>query len=264
MFILTFLSLMHVSFHHSISSAAVLRSMFPGSIFLHLWFPQRSDAGGECQQTKKGETPIYDVYRWNAVPLNSNTDHKLWKRHNRFISRNVFSFNLNNSGFRDVAQANNQNVALVLFKMKWDEGGKAPDAGEGRAGAGLMEIFTFKMRQSFGDWFVFRNKSNVIHTEFGLWSALKWAGCFLRWMRVHLHGPQCSPLVFIIRIYFLSARMSRTFACVCGRICVSGQSSLWSSAVFGHFTYPACTWSASIIYRRRRVEPKGQTGQEGQ
>lgn len=131
-------------------------------------------------------------------------------------------------------------------------------------GRGQWRFSHFKMRQSLGVWFVFRNKSDVIHSEFGLWSALKWAGCFLRWMRVHLPGLQRSPLVFIIRIYFLSARMSRTFACVRARICVSGQSSLWPSAVFGHFTYPACTWSASIIYRRRRVEPKGQTGQEGQ
>lgn len=70
-FILTFLSVC-VSFHLPSSSAAVLRSVFPGSIFLRLWFPQRSVAGGEYQQTEKGETRMCDVYRWNAVPLNSN------------------------------------------------------------------------------------------------------------------------------------------------------------------------------------------------
>lgn len=75
--------------------------MFPGSIFRRLWFPQRSDAGGERQQTKKGETPIHDlVYRWNAIPLNSNTEIMCVKEaKNIKISRKYFSFNLYNSGF---------------------------------------------------------------------------------------------------------------------------------------------------------------------
>lgn len=95
----------------------------------------------------------------------------------------------------------------------------------------------------------------------GLWSPLMWASCFLRWMTGHLPDLQRSPLIFIIRIYFLRCRMAPPEWVIPSCVCVH---SPWSSAICGHFTFPACTWSPSIIYRKRHMDLKDQTGQKRQ
>lgn len=117
----------------------------------------------------------------------------------------------------------------------------------------MTDSFFFRYKQTFNS-----HKLIVSFGVLGLWSPLMWAGCFLRWMTGHLPGLQRSALIFILRIYFLWSRMAPPEwvipSCVCVHVFVCQR---W-------FPLPACTWSPSIIYRKRHMGLKGQTGQERQ